>query len=61
MFSGIKQLQSSLVVFYSKRKGGTGLGLTFCKNLMDSAKGEIICEAEEDKYTRFILKFPKKK
>lgn len=39
-------------------KGGTGLGLTFCKRVMLNFKGDITCESEEGKYTEFIIKFP---
>lgn len=42
-------------------EGGTGLGLAFCKMTMESYGGNIICESEEGKYTRFILTFPKVK
>jgi signal transduction histidine kinase len=45
--------------FYSKRKGGTGLGLAFCKKIMLSFEGDIKAESKENKYMRFILSFPK--
>ena len=38
--------------------GGAGLGLTFCKRVMNSFKGEIICESEIGNYTEFIIQFP---
>jgi len=40
-------------------KGGTGLGLSFCRLVMKSYDGDITCESEEGKYTEFTLKFPK--
>lgn len=45
--------------FYSKRKGGTGLGLAFCKKIMRSFEGDIKAESKEDEYMRFTLSFPK--
>lgn len=42
--------------------GGTGLGLAFCKSVMeDSYKGSITCNSEKGKYTEFVLSFPKLK
>ena len=45
--------------FFSKRKHGTGLGLAFCKNVMDNIYGSIYCHSKEDEYTEFVLVFPK--
>ena len=47
--------------FFSKRENGTGLGLSLCKMVMQAYGGSITCEAEEDQYAQFILKFPKEK
>jgi signal transduction histidine kinase len=44
--------------FYTKKAGGTGLGLAFCKKAMQKFGGDIICESELGKYTRFKLIFP---
>lgn len=41
------------------KSGGTGLGLAFCKMVMDYYGGVITCTSEEGKYTEFILSFPK--
>lgn len=35
-----------------------GVGLTFCKQVMESLKGGIACESVEGDYTLFILSFP---
>ena len=43
----------------SGKNDGTGLGLAFCKRAMKALGGDIICESELNKYTRFILLFPK--
>jgi two-component system, CAI-1 autoinducer sensor kinase/phosphatase CqsS len=44
--------------FTSGKKGGTGLGLAFCRRVMQSFKGQITCKSEEGKYTEFTLEFP---
>ncbi len=36
---------------------GSGIGLAFCKLVMEGLNGEIICSSEVSKYTRFTLKF----
>ncbi|MDA9817657.1 response regulator [Flavobacteriaceae bacterium] len=43
----------------SGKKGGTGLGLVFCRRAIKSFDGDIICESELGKWTKFILYFPK--
>lgn len=45
--------------FYTTTKHGTGIGLAFCKSVMQSMNGGIECISEEDSYTEFVLKFPK--
>lgn len=35
-----------------------GVGLTFCKKVMESLKGGIACESVQGEYTLFILSFP---
>lgn len=42
-------------------KGGTGLGLAFCKMMMESYGGSITCNSELGKYTEFVLSFPEAK
>lgn len=42
----------------SGKKEGTGLGLAFCKNVMESFGGDISCESKEGAFTVFTLKFP---
>jgi len=43
----------------SNKKGGTGLGLPFCRKVMKSFGGSIRCESVKEKYCEFILEFPK--
>jgi signal transduction histidine kinase len=45
--------------FYSTTPEGTGLGLFYCKQIMESLGGSIVCDSKLGYYTRFILTFPK--
>jgi signal transduction histidine kinase len=45
--------------FFSTESNGTGIGLAFCKLVMQSMDGNIECVSELGKYTEFILTFPK--
>lgn len=44
--------------FFSNREGGTGIGLAFSQQIMTMFGGEISCDAVENEYTHFSLKFP---
>jgi len=44
---------------YTQEKGGTGIGLAFCREVMENLDGTITCQSEEGKYTEFVLTFPK--
>ncbi|ABL65818.1 response regulator [Chlorobium phaeobacteroides] len=45
--------------FYtSGRKGGTGLGLAYCKRVMRFFGGDIVCRSVRYEFTEFILTFP---
>jgi signal transduction histidine kinase len=45
--------------FSTKRSsGGAGMGLTFCKRVMESFGGRIRCDSVEGEYTTFSLEFP---
>ena len=44
--------------FYSKTNHGTGIGLAFCKQVMEDLGGSITCASIENEYTEFILSFP---
>ena len=39
-------------------QGGMGVGLAFCKTIMTSYGGDIICNSVEGEYTEFVLSFP---
>lgn len=46
--------------FFSTKRmhGGTGMGLAFCKKVMEAFGGSISCESVEGEYTTFSLEFP---
>lgn len=48
--------------FYTTRHngGGTGLGLAFCQQVISAFGGQIHCESQNGRYTRFSLSFPQK-
>lgn len=54
-----KQAEKIFESFYSDRKGGTGVGLAYCKLLMKTAGGDIYCKGKFNQFAHFILKFPK--
>lgn len=41
------------------RQRGSGLGLTFCKKIMEAHEGSIEVMSKEDEGTTFLLKFPR--
>jgi signal transduction histidine kinase len=44
--------------FYSNTEGGVGIGLSFCKMVMEWMCGDITCQSIEGEYAEFILHFP---
>ncbi len=44
--------------FTAGKKGGTGLGLAYCKRVMKAFGGDIICNSVHGEYTEFVLSFP---
>lgn len=54
--SKLKTIFHSFVT--SGKKGGTGLGLPFCRRAMKSFNGDISCESKLGEFTSFILSFP---
>lgn len=44
--------------FYTTKRAGTGVGLSFCRSAMRNMGGDIFCESEQGHYTLFRLRFP---
>ncbi|MCG8343991.1 MAG: response regulator, partial [Chlorobiales bacterium] len=44
--------------FTSGKKGGTGLGLAYCKRIMQAFGGDITCNSVVGEFTEFVLTFP---
>ncbi|MFC3907998.1 sensor histidine kinase [Legionella dresdenensis] len=44
--------------FYTTTFMGTGLGLSFCKLVMNHFGGDITCSSQEGEYARFVMSFP---
>ncbi|WP_367606632.1 sensor histidine kinase [Legionella sp. W05-934-2] len=57
---GPKQLSRLFEHFYTTTFMGTGIGLSFCKLVMDRFGGYIRCDSKLGEYTHFKLYFPKK-
>ena len=46
--------------FYTaNKKEGNGLGLSFCRRVIDSFGGNIICDSKEGEWTEFTITLPK--
>lgn len=45
--------------FVSHRHGGTGLGLAFCRMVMQTYGGDISVRSRQGHFTEFVLHFPK--
>jgi two-component system CAI-1 autoinducer sensor kinase/phosphatase CqsS len=59
---GIKKKNTELIFesFYtSNKKGGNGLGLSFCKRVVESFEGSITCDSKEGEWTEFTITLPK--
>jgi signal transduction histidine kinase len=44
--------------FFTKTRHGTGVGLAYCKMVMEDLGGDMTCESVKGEYTHFILHFP---
>lgn len=53
-----QQLAKLFNHFYTTTFMGTGIGLSFCKLVMNRFGGDIRCESREGHYTKFVLSFP---
>lgn len=43
--------------FFSKRAGGAGIGLTFCKMIVEGLGGHIMCKSVKGEFTEFTIEF----
>lgn len=50
--------QKMFQAFYSTRNGGSGLGLPTVRKIVESHQGEIACESELGRGTRFTISLP---
>jgi len=54
----LKEVQEKIFIpFFSTKQGGSGIGLSLCKQVMRLHRGSINVESELNKYTRFTLRF----
>jgi|GEM_PF-5756490 len=53
------QFESNATTQNQESEIGIGLGLAFCKMIMQSYSGDIICNSKQGEYTEFVLKFPR--
>jgi PAS domain S-box-containing protein len=54
IFEPFEQAEAAI----SRKYGGTGLGLTICKNMIDMQSGELLVESEEGKGSSFTIRIP---
>lgn len=45
--------------FFSRTRHGTGIGLAFCKMVIEAFGGKIHCQSVEGEYTEFIIELPR--
>jgi signal transduction histidine kinase len=53
-----EQVANAFEPFYTSKRGGLGLGLAICKELIEQHKGTIEVTSEKEKGTVFIIKLP---
>lgn len=54
-----QQLSQLFTHFYTTSSMGTGIGLSFCKLVLNSFGGTILCDAKQNEFTLFTLSFPR--
>ncbi|WP_063658210.1 autoinducer hybrid sensor kinase/response regulator AinR [Aliivibrio fischeri] len=45
--------------FTHNKKGGSGLGLSYCLRVMHAFEGNIVCYSTKGEFTEFVLSFPR--
>jgi signal transduction histidine kinase len=53
-----EHLRSLFTPFFSTKEGGTGLGLTICRGLIDLHRGEIAIRSEVNRGTTYTIRLP---
>lgn len=53
-----EQLPHLFTPFFTTKPGGTGLGLTICRGLIDQHQGEISVASEENRGTTCTIRLP---
>jgi signal transduction histidine kinase len=51
------RIDSIFTPFMVFRDNGTGIGLSFCKKVINSMNGELRCQSEYGEYAEFIMEF----
>ena len=46
-------------LYTANKKEGNGLGLSFCRRVIDSFGGRIVCDSKENEWTEFSITLPK--
>lgn len=54
-----KLLDNIFNIYFTTKLCGSGIGLYFCKKVVEKFGGYITCESQKNKYTKFNLYFPK--
>ena len=50
-------MEKIFIPFFTTKQGGSGIGLTICRQIMNLHRGSIFVESEEDKGTKVMLRF----
>lgn len=53
------QIEKIFTPFYSTKSGGTGLGLSITQHIITEHKGEIFCDSNVGRGTRFTIRLPR--
>jgi len=53
-----EEVANAFEPFYTSKRGGLGLGLTICKEIVEQHKGTIELASEKNAGTVFIIKLP---
>ena len=52
-------VKNMFTAFFTTKKDGTGIGLAFCKKMMQNFGGDLTCHSVFGEYIEFTLSFPK--